>query len=379
MSARGRDEQRPQRSRVPPHVAEVGRVLAVGSGRLGWWTRLLLPAEDRRDLAQPGGRQDPQLGHERRLGAFLRRAMSRPIPARAAPSAIARAPRPGRSSPPSDSSPSTRRVLERGRRHLAEAARTPQAIARSKPAPVLRTCAGARLTTTRRWGNVHPAFCRAARTRSRASRTAVSPSPTIANAGRPWRMSTSTVTSRDSMPRRAKVRTRASMGRCSPGACAADARFVTARARRDEARVSRASGTARLAAMDPATASAVTESAWRASTSSGSATRSSPPTTARASASSTSWPATGPRSSSPRSRPAARGAGPRLGKPARGQARPRAPHGRGVVAETADRPRDERAALRRDRRDHRSARAARRARAPRGGVLRWPKNCTNGA
>jgi hypothetical protein len=60
-------------------------------------------------------------------------------------------------------------------------------------------------------GNSKPEFWIAARTRSRDSRTALSPSPTMENAGRPGRRSTSTVTSRDSMPSMAKVVTRASM------------------------------------------------------------------------------------------------------------------------------------------------------------------------
>ena len=65
------------------------------------------------------------------------------------------------------------------------AASTPTAIARSNPGPTLRRCAGARLTVMRRAGNSKPEFRIAARTRSRASRTARSASPTIVKAGRP--------------------------------------------------------------------------------------------------------------------------------------------------------------------------------------------------
>src|SRR4051794_25914521 len=65
----------------------------------------------------------------------------------------------------------------------------------------------------RRIGNSKPALATAARTRSRASRTALSPSPTIPNAGRPARMSTSTQTGRASRPSSAKDRTRASIRR----------------------------------------------------------------------------------------------------------------------------------------------------------------------
>ena len=61
----------------------------------------------------------------------------------------------------------------------------------------------------RRSGNVKPELRIAARTRSRDSRTAASPSPTIVNAGRPGRMSTSTHTWRGSTPSMANVETRA--------------------------------------------------------------------------------------------------------------------------------------------------------------------------
>ena len=49
-------------------------------------------------------------------------------------------------------------------------------------------------------GNSKPELRIAARTRSRDSRTALSPRPTIEKAGSPSRRSTSTVTWRDSMP-----------------------------------------------------------------------------------------------------------------------------------------------------------------------------------
>ena len=49
-------------------------------------------------------------------------------------------------------------------------------------------------------GNSKPEFVIAERTRSRASRTALSASPTIVNAGRPMRMSASTHTRRLSTP-----------------------------------------------------------------------------------------------------------------------------------------------------------------------------------
>src|SRR4051794_18265385 len=76
----------------------------------------------------------------------------------------------------------------------------------------------------RRIGNSKPALATAERTRSRASRTALSPRPTIPNAGRPARMSTSTQTGRASRPSSAKVRTRASIRRPGHGGRAGEGR-----------------------------------------------------------------------------------------------------------------------------------------------------------
>jgi hypothetical protein len=67
-------------------------------------------------------------------------------------------------------------------------------------------------------GNSKPEFTIAARTLSRASRTALSASPTTVKAGRPERMSASTQTRRLSTPSSAKVTTRASIRRLPAGA-----------------------------------------------------------------------------------------------------------------------------------------------------------------
>ena len=83
------------------------------------------------------------------------------------------------------------------------------ASGRSKPGPILRRYAGARLIVMRFCGNSKPELVIAERTRSRASRTALSASPTIVKAGRPTRMSASTQTRRKSTPSRAKAVTRA--------------------------------------------------------------------------------------------------------------------------------------------------------------------------
>ena len=79
--------------------------------------------------------------------------------------------------------------------------------------PALRRKAGARFAVIRRWGKSYPELRIADRARSRDSRTAASPSPTIVNAGSPWRMSTSTHTIRGSTPSMANVATRASIAR----------------------------------------------------------------------------------------------------------------------------------------------------------------------
>ena len=63
----------------------------------------------------------------------------------------------------------------------------------------------------RRSGNSKPALRMAARTRSRASCTAVSGSPTMLNAGSPLPMSTSTSTGMPSTPTTAPLRTLASV------------------------------------------------------------------------------------------------------------------------------------------------------------------------
>src|SRR3954454_7097840 len=70
-------------------------------------------------------------------------------------------------------------------------------------------------------GNSKPEFTSAERTRSRASRTALSARPTIVNAGRPWRTSASTSTRRASTPSSAKAVTRARLTPTTKGPAAA--------------------------------------------------------------------------------------------------------------------------------------------------------------
>ena len=80
------------------------------------------------------------------------------------------------------------------------AVRIPSAMGRSKTGPAFRVSAGARFTVIRRTGISKPEFRTAARTRSRASRTAVSGSPTIEKVGSPGLTSSSTPTMDASSP-----------------------------------------------------------------------------------------------------------------------------------------------------------------------------------
>ena len=80
------------------------------------------------------------------------------------------------------------------------ASRMPRAMGRSNRPPSLGRSAGARLTVMRRWGNSKPLLTSAERTRSRLSRTAVSPMPTMVKAGSPGARWVSTRTSRAWMP-----------------------------------------------------------------------------------------------------------------------------------------------------------------------------------
>ena len=117
-------------------------------------------------------------------------------PAARAPSAMASAPRTGRSAPPSDSSPQTAHAVERLPAAPARCGEHTHREREVEAGPALRTPPGARFAVSRCSGNSSPEFSSAARTRSRDSRTAASGSPTIVKAGRPRRTSTSTVTSR---------------------------------------------------------------------------------------------------------------------------------------------------------------------------------------
>ncbi len=91
------------------------------------------------------------------------------------------------------------------------AASTPRAMGRSSPAPSFFRSAGARFTVMWVSGNRKSEFFTAAFTRSRASFTAVSGSPTISKAGMPLVTSTSTVTISPLIPRVVSPQVRAYM------------------------------------------------------------------------------------------------------------------------------------------------------------------------
>ena len=125
--------------------------------------------------------------------------IARRTPRLASATSIGSSPGTYRTSPPSDSSP-TRPHRTRAACTCSDPRRIPMAIPRSSDEPALRRSAGARLTVMRRGGNAKPLLRIAPRTRSRASRSAASASPTMENPGRPGATSTSTRMTRPSRP-----------------------------------------------------------------------------------------------------------------------------------------------------------------------------------
>ena len=110
-------------------------------------------------------------------------------PAAAAQETAGRTPRTGRTEASSPSSPmkTVPAMASMAWRDSSwRAPRTARARLRSKPVPVLGRSAGERLAVTRRSPQAVPQVDRAARTRSRDSRTAASGSPTRVKPGSPW-------------------------------------------------------------------------------------------------------------------------------------------------------------------------------------------------
>ena len=103
------------------------------------------------------------------------------------------------------------------------------ASARSKPLPALRRLAGDRASTMRSFGQLRPELVIAARTRSLASCSAASGSPTSWNRGSPPPTSASISTTWPCTPSRATDQVRASPIRTPPGSAA---RWPDGRARR---------------------------------------------------------------------------------------------------------------------------------------------------
>lgn len=139
-------------------------------------------------------------------GGSTSRVVVPPEPSRCSARLMASAPRTGRNSPPSESSPANSQPASFEPSIWPAAARMPSAIGRSKRPESLGRSAGARLTVMRLLlGNSSPALAIAERTRSRASFTSVSTSPTNVKLGSPLARCTSTCTGRASSPISARL------------------------------------------------------------------------------------------------------------------------------------------------------------------------------
>ena len=186
MPAGGGDLEGAPPERLPGHVGQVGPGRAAGRG-VGGPGRA---AEGRRGRAatsrcsvSTASRRTP--GTTAASAALPAGTTTRVCPARAAAATIGSAPRTGRTAPSRPSSPSHDCRVQGDRWHLPEPARTATAIARSNAEPCLRRSAGSRSTVIRRLGHFWPELTIAARTRSRASFSAVSGRPEMITAGRP--------------------------------------------------------------------------------------------------------------------------------------------------------------------------------------------------
>ena len=201
--------RRPGRARPRPRgVAQQRRRVDAPAGRARRAPPARRPprAAGRPHHLEPARRAPPRPRWRRAPpGAASRpRPRARPWPAPRAPGAGARrAPAP------------RRRPRRPGRpgRAAPSAARIASAIGRSYCGPAFLRSAGARLATIRRGGTAKTWFASPERTRSRASCTAVSGSPTIENPGSPARRSTSTWTVAVWRPITAGLDTRATTAR----------------------------------------------------------------------------------------------------------------------------------------------------------------------
>ena len=142
MAARRRDEDRGQQRVVAADVAHVRRlehhdVVGIPHG-LGQRRDLGTPGQDVRHLDQRVRGDDLDALDQRRLARPRRGTTIRASPCARAPCATASAPRIGRSSPVSDSSPANTQSSTCSRSTCPLAARIDIASGRSKPGPILR-------------------------------------------------------------------------------------------------------------------------------------------------------------------------------------------------------------------------------------------------
>ena len=137
-------------------------------------------------------------------------------PASLAAKAMGSTPVTPRSAPVRDSSP-MKAASAGGGGSSPPAESSPTKMGRSYTVPAFFWPAGARFTVIRLTGNLAPQFFTAARTRSRASRTAASGRPTMSKAGSPPERKHSALTSYPAMPLRPRERTVTTMCRPPPG------------------------------------------------------------------------------------------------------------------------------------------------------------------
>ena len=146
--------------------------------------------------------------------------MTLPNPASTAAATAGSTPRTGRNCPSRPSSPKNITPAAAALGTLPAAASIPMAMARSNQLPRLGKLAGESPTVIFRCGHSSPLLTIAARIRSRASRSAVSGSPTKIIPTSPFAMSASTSTTCPFTPIRATEYVRASGTATPPPGCA---------------------------------------------------------------------------------------------------------------------------------------------------------------
>ena len=209
VMATGRsDLERPATDRLSTHVGELRlRRGANGARRCGHVGPLRLPAQHPGELGERRGTSDDSPTDERRLPHVAQRHDQ--------PEGLGRI---GQCDHARDMAhgPIQPELTAEGEACAARGAQLtggheePDSDGKIEPRAPLRTPDGARFTVTRRSGQGRPLESTAARTRSRASRTAASGNPTMAKPGSPFETWTSTVTARPTAPLRVAEDTEAS-------------------------------------------------------------------------------------------------------------------------------------------------------------------------